>query len=323
MRALRALGGCAVAALLSSCDDAPATSATSSSSTGRAVACGSRSGMRGLTHRSVTVGGKERTFEVYLPEAIPPTAPIAFVSVHHGYLQSGEEMRVLTRYTELADKEGFALVFPDGEAGPNTFGPPWNIGDDVCPSATGITPVGDGDDFGLLDAMKASVAPDQCLDEAHVFVTGFSMGGYFSHHAACLRDDVRSAAPHSGGTAHDLAACTTGHKPMIIFHGDADPLIPAGCDDPGATNTPDGFTPSAAAWAARNGCAATSTVIPIKNGECLLYDGCPPDGQVELCRFKGMEHCWAGGDPNVGSDACPDYERATELTWAFWKKYAW
>jgi poly(3-hydroxybutyrate) depolymerase len=60
-------------------------------------------------------------------------------------------------------------------------------------------------------------------------------------------------------------------------------------------------------------------------GECLLYDGCPADGQVELCRFDGMDHCWAGGDATGagGSNACPSYASATELAWTFFEKYAW
>ena len=31
------------------------------------------------------------------------------------------------------------------------------------------------------------------------------------------------------------------------------------------------------------------------NGQCYVYDGCPADGQVELCTFDAMDHCWAGG----------------------------
>jgi hypothetical protein len=39
-----------------------------------------------------------------------------------------------------------------------------------------------------------------------------------------------------------------------------------------------------------------------------------------------MGHCWAGGDPDAGAGpggACSGYTNATELEWAFFKKYAW
>ena len=61
------------------------------------------------------------------------------------------------------------------------------------------------------------------------------------------------------------------------------------------------------------------------NGQCYLYDGCPADGQVELCTFNGMGHVWAGGPAGNGLVAygAPTYASATQLEWDFWKKYAW
>jgi polyhydroxybutyrate depolymerase len=181
-----------------------------------------------------------------------------------------------------------------------------------------------------MDAMKASVESYQCVDPAHVFVTGFSMGGYFSHHVACYRSDVHGVGPASGATIPSLAPCTTGHMPMIIFHGTADTLIAPGCDDPHGP-AQSGFPASATLWAQKNGCAATYKTMGEmgdggSNGQCYLYDGCPPDGQVELCTFNGMGHCWAGGDPDAGAGpggACSGYANATELEWAFFKRYAW
>lgn len=89
-----------------------------------------------------------------------------------------------------------------------------------------------------MDAIRADVEQDQCIDEEHVFATGFSMGGYFTHHIACERPDFRAAAPHSGGTIADLGTCSTGHVPIIIFHGTDDPLIADNCDDPKAAADP-------------------------------------------------------------------------------------
>ena len=269
-----------------------------------------------------TVSGLARTYNVYLPPNLDPTAPIPLVLVFHGYSMSGAEMAAITGYPALADTEGIAVAFPDGEGGPDSLAAPWNIGPNVCPNSTGITPDAGGDDLGFIDAMEHDIAADQCLDAAHIFVTGFSMGGYFTHHAGCMRPDIRGIAPHSGGT-HDLSACASTHKPVIIFHGLADPVVPSGCDDPAATNTPMGFTPSATEWAAKNGCSMQTTTQMVQGGTCMTYTGCPADGQVELCTFPGMGHCWAGGVPNTGTSSCPPYESATKLEWAFWRKYAW
>ena len=279
-----------------------------------------RTGMRGLTKRAMVVGGLNRTYLVYLPMADSPATPVPLVLVFHGYTMSGQAMYDTTHYAELADSEHIALAFPDGQAGPSSLGAPWNVGNDLCPSTAGAPPSASGDDFAFIDAMKADIAQDQCLDTAHEYVTGFSMGGYFSHHVGCMRPDIRAVAPHSGGT-HPLDQCVTGHKPIIIFHGLADPLIPDGCDDPGASSIPQGITPSAADWASKNGCSQTTHQIAVSNGTCYVFDGCPSDGQVELCTFNGMGHCWAGG--TQFPFGCPNYESATQLEWNFFKQYAW
>ncbi len=313
---------------------APALDATTDTSAppldGGGQACGTRTTMHGLTSRTLMVGGLQRTYLIYLPQSLDPTTPVPFVFVFHGYTMSGQDMHDITQYSLLADQEGFGLAFPDGEGGAGSLANPWNVenaGQTVC--GVGQFASASGDDFAFVDAMKADVLTDQCLDAAHVYATGFSMGGYFTHHMACYRSDIRAAAPHSGGTLADLSSCTTGHVPMIIFHGTSDSVISDGCDDPFAAAV-SGFPPSATLWAARNGCQTTYTTVPETGdaggaGQCYLYDGCPADGQVELCTFNGMDHCWAGGDPNGsgGSSACPTYASATALQWAFFKQYAW
>jgi polyhydroxybutyrate depolymerase len=311
--------------------DARATDAAASDGqTDADVACGSRTGMRGLTHRKVMAAGLERTYLVYLPTTLSATKPVPFVYVFHGYLMSGQDMHDITRYSTLADSEGIALVFPDGEGGPDSLDPPWNVinpGQMVCGGGEFV--IATGNDFAFMDAMKADVSQDQCLDAAHEYSTGFSMGGYFTHHVGCYRSDIRAVAPHSGATIDDLSVCTTGHVPIIIFHGLADPVIDDACDDPNVPEDP-GYPASAKLWAEKNGCANTYTTIPTDgsgggNGQCYLYDGCPSDGQVELCTFTGMVHCWAGGNASGsgGTNACPTYADATALEWAFFKKYAW
>jgi polyhydroxybutyrate depolymerase len=153
-----------------------------------------------------------------------------------------------------------------------------------------------------------------------VFATGISMGGYMAHHVGCERTDFRAVAPHSGG-AHDLSACPSAKTPIIIFHGTGDPTIPDACDDPSAPPI-SGHPASAAAWAAHNGCATTYTSRAVANGTCITYDGCPAGGQVELCTFSSMGHCWAGGSDG-SLYACPGYASATALEWSFFKQYAW
>jgi polyhydroxybutyrate depolymerase len=291
--------------------------------------------MRAQTFRTLMVDGTSRTYYAYLPSSVAATKPAPFIFVMHGATQNGNDMITITGYESVADSEGIAVAFLDGEntnsmSGASTLDP-WNVSDNgaaVCGAGDLANSATAKVDFDFLDAVKTDVAQDQCLDTAHVFATGFSMGGYFTHHIGCDRTDIRAIGPASGGTIASLSGCATGHVPAIIFHGTSDPLISSGCDDPNGT-AQSGFPPTATLWAQKNGCQTTYQTIAENGtggngGQCYLYNGCPSDGQVELCTFTNMEHAWAGATSCPGCIGSGNgYASATQLEWSFFKKYAW
>ncbi|HEY8088784.1 MAG TPA: hypothetical protein VIF09_13085, partial [Polyangiaceae bacterium] len=62
--------------------------------------CAIRTGHRGLTSRTLTVGGLKRTYLIYLPQALDPAKAAPFVFVHHGLTMSGQAMYQITQYTD-------------------------------------------------------------------------------------------------------------------------------------------------------------------------------------------------------------------------------
>jgi polyhydroxybutyrate depolymerase len=253
----------------------------------------------------LTAGGLPRTFVYYAPPSLDADEPAPVVIVAHGWLQSGQAMYDLTQYQGIADREGFVLLYPDGQ--PAAAGP-WNVGEGACPSTLLVLPTASGDDQAFLDAMVDFVEADRCIDRSHVFLTGFSMGGYFTNETGCLRSNVAAIGPHSGGS-HDLSACPVARKPVILFHGLRDGLIPASCGIQARDR-----------WAAHNGCSSQVESVTVSGGHCEYSVGCPEDGQVALCLFDGMDHGWAGGQ---GSYGFPEYESASQLGWTFFRKHAW
>lgn len=285
------------------------------------ASCTGKPGMkRGMSNETVMAGGKLRSFVYYAPEDLDANVAVPLVIVPHGSTMSGKQMLEITRYNELADTEKFIAVFPDGVDGPGSLAP-WNVGAGVC--GAGALVAGAGDDQAFMDALIDFVKADQCIDEDHMFMTGFSMGGYFSHESGCQRSDIRAIGPHSGGT-HELSACPELHKPVIIFHFTSDSLIAYDC----ATDARD-------KWVARNGCSPASPDVRMVNGgTCEYYKACPDDGQVALCSFEEPPggagelptgHAWSGGsqDGENALAAIPSTESATALGWAFFKEFAW
>ena len=164
------------------------------------------------------VDGTSRTYYAYLPSSVAATKPAPFLFVMHGATQNGNDMITITGYESVADSEGIAVAFLDGEntnsmTSASTLDP-WNVSDNgaaVCGAGDLANSATAKVDFDFLDAVKADVAQDQCLDTAHIFATGFSMGGYFTHHIGCDRTDIRAIGPASGSTIASLSACATGH----------------------------------------------------------------------------------------------------------------
>ncbi|HYJ07903.1 MAG TPA: PHB depolymerase family esterase [Polyangiaceae bacterium] len=274
---------------------------------GSSPACTGKPGtLRGKSDQMLTAAGLERTFIYYAPPNLDPNVPAPVVIVAHGWTMSGQQMYDITRYHQLADSEGFVLMYPDGQ--PAAIGP-WNVGQDACPSSFAVLPNATGDDQAFIDAMLDFAEADQCLAHEHVFVTGFSMGGYFANETGCMRRDVAAIAPHSGGS-HDFGGCANERKPVILFHGTADIVIPLTCGNEARDR-----------WVQRNGCGTAVDSVDVLGGHCEYSKDCPEGGQVALCLFDGMGHGWAGGAE--ASFSYPEVEPAAQLAWQFFKEHAW
>lgn len=312
----RSLSLLAVLVCLIGCSDDPAAAA------GDGGPCAAKPGaLRGRSLQTVMVGSQTRSFIRYAPEALDPKTPAPVVIVPHGYMMNADMMYRVTRYADLADRENIVVLFPNGQPASNLFAGPWNVGSPDCVSSLGLLPNARGDDDSFLDAMLDLVEADQCLDRDHIFMAGFSMGGYFSNHIGCTRADIRAVAPHSGGV-HELTMCKSESKPVLIMHFQEDSLIPSRCGLQARDR-----------WLELNKCQAEAPELQqVNGGSCEYYTGCQPDGQVGLCLFATPDtsdsqtfrgHGWSGGSTQAASFAIPETESATELSWSFFKKYAW
>lgn len=281
--------------------------------------------VRGKSRQTVTIDGLERWFNYYAPSGLDPNTPAPLVIVPHGYFMDGDIMEEVTKYADLAEEERFVVAFPSG-AGPTPLDPPWNIGTPApqCLSTLGFLPMTQNDDQAFVDAIISFAREDQCIDPDHIFMTGFSMGAYFTNTTGCNREEIKAIAPHSGGS-HDFANCPVTKKPVLLMHFDDDALIPYEC----ATETRD-------RWLTLNGCASADPEVRMVNGgRCEYFKGCVEGGQVAMCTFKrpamGDElfvgHAWSGGyEPQpvfLSGYAIPETESATRLSWNFFKEFAW
>jgi polyhydroxybutyrate depolymerase len=255
-------------------------------STGSAMSCSGKKGAPGTATRMLM--GRE--YVVHIPAMADPNSAIPLVFVVHGASMSGPLMQTLTGMDAVADVDKFAVAYPSS----NPLSP-WNVGTNAClPGGLISNPQ---DDFTFFKGMRDAIGADQCLDNGKVFVTGFSMGGYFSYHMACQNPEkfARAVGPASGGTY--TGDCPGAPIPMIIMHGSQDTFIDYNVCGKGARDM----------WIKRNKCSDKFETKPSGTGTCDWYQGCDPNGQLAFCSYP-VAHNWGGND-------------ATKEVWKFFKTY--
>jgi polyhydroxybutyrate depolymerase len=174
-----------------------------------------------LRRAMLRAGERERTFAVYVPAALAPRP--ALVLALHASMGDGEQMREGTfyRFDELADRDGFAVAYPDG------FEEHWNDCRRVAPYRANTLDV---DDVGFLRALVARLEQELGVDPDRVFATGLSNGGQMAYRLALEAPDlVAAVAPVAAGLpdAENLDCSPAGRAvAILIVNGTMDPMNP-------------------------------------------------------------------------------------------------
>jgi polyhydroxybutyrate depolymerase len=293
------LGFCSCLHLLGCADDGgtasgqPTTAAATTS-----PGCQSASLSPGVIDATLEFGGKSRQYALYVPANYTGQAS-ALVFSMHGFMSNYTEQQTLAGMSELADREGFLVVYPNG-AGATMLA--WNAGD--CCEYTET----DRDDVGFISALIDEVGESACVDLQRVYATGFSNGGFLSHRLACeLSDRAAAITTVAGVLGIPEQSCNPERAvPVLQFHGSADLVVPypggqpAGWEMTFPDVPPPTFRAAAATrdfWASRNGCTAPAAPgYAMGDVACEAHSGCNGDARVELCTIDGGGHTWPGGD---------------------------
>src|SRR5262245_32527249 len=127
--------------------------------------------------RTLEHNGKSRTYRLCMPASATKGKPIPLVIVLHGAGANGKITEALTGFTPVADRNGFAVVYPDGLNGL------WRFWETARAQATPKD--GQADDIGFIDAIITQLKREGIADGQRVYVTGISNGAYMAHRLAC------------------------------------------------------------------------------------------------------------------------------------------
>ncbi|CAG2366096.1 extracellular catalytic domain type 1 short-chain-length polyhydroxyalkanoate depolymerase [Burkholderia sola] len=269
-------------------------------------------------------------YALYLPAAPAATAGMPAVVMLHGCKQTAESFAAGTRICRLAERSGFAVLFPE-QAKTAHAHRCWHWHDDATPSEAAAV-------ASLVDA----IVQRHGFDRDRIYVAGLSAGAGLAA-ALALRYPDRFAAVglHSGPAIappsstmaamslmrrglrddpiHALDACADvaayPGMPALVIHGRLDTVV-----------TDRNATQLGIAFARLNRLVDEHGAIRVGEQRSYAHDDADyvdylKGGRlvVRVCIVRGLPHAWSGGDPGepFHSATGPD---ATAMLWHFFRR---
>ena len=284
--------------------------------------------------QSIVHDNLKRTYFVHLPKNYNPknTYPLV-IGLHGGggkakWFNSGTNYR----FNELADLEGFIIIYPQG------IGKSWN--DNKNREAKGKAREENIDDVGFISKLIDELEKQYSIDSTAIFACGISNGGLMSATlAAKLPKQIKAigmvASNFSEVYIKDLEKNPVQPFPIILIQGTSDPIFPykegnihifrqtrgkvIGAEKTIAYmcqlngNNVEGVTSDLPNNDTNDNCTATKTFYPNKQH---------PELKVELIKVIGGGHTWPGGTQYLPKRmvgiASQDFNACDEL-WQFFK----
>jgi polyhydroxybutyrate depolymerase len=278
-------------------------------------------------------GGFRRSYRVHVPTRYTPDRAWPLVVVIHGAFSTAREIEKHSRFSELADREGFIALYPNGMG---LFGllQHWNAGHCCGKAARDHV-----DDVAFVTAAVEDVRNDLHVDPGRIYAVGFSNGGMLVHRLAAEHPELWAAvAPMAGSVGgRPDPEHPEWHVPdpavpvsVLLVHGRKDEQVPyrGGPVDgkPGAREYLSAEE-SARFWARSNGCENSPDTREELQGTVTVYTwkNCRNRTEVQLYALKEWGHVWPGplftaralepGNPFLDFDAA-------ETAWEFFRKHA-
>jgi poly(hydroxyalkanoate) depolymerase family esterase len=278
----------------------------------------------------------ERAYRLYVPSHAAADKPLPLVVMIHGCKQSAEDFERGTRMNAIADRAGFAVLYPDQATFAN-IQRCWNWFE---PN----TAAGHGECAIILEMIRAA-KKQVSLDRARIYVAGLSSGGALAGLLAFHHPDVFAAvAVHSGlppmmppSAAAAIAAMEKGVRvdvealsesywnthevpppPLIIVHGNEDDRV-----------TQKNATTFMDLWEKLFSNAPLASPLSREAREFESTDSARAYSQIDIqretrivirsMRVHGLAHAWSGGDATLAHND-PKGPDATAAIWKFFER---
>jgi len=246
----------------------------------------------------------QRVYYIKTPLQATANESLPLLISMHGFGGNALSHINYTNFKNIADREGFYLIYPQGSKLPSILGGSthWNVGGWTSKSTT--------DDLGFLNKVLELASNSHNYDKERVYATGMSNGGYMSYSLACnLSDKIAAIASVTGSMTNDVYNDCEPSRPIPVLqiHGLRDAVVPY-LGNEGSKKIEDVIE----FWAQNNSCDLEPLrAVADYEDFAVYYDyyqNCLNNADVELILSSKMGHTWPWAD-NEGFSASEDIWR--------------
>ncbi len=263
--------------------------------------------------------GFKRYFLIHLPRNFKIDQKKALVFVLHGGGGTPEAIADLTGFSNLADMEGFIVVYP---AAVNRR---WNDGRRVRDFKSHRDEV---DDVGFFVRLIDTITKRFSIDSSRIYAVGMSNGGMMCQRLGLeLSDRLAAIASVAASLPENLVLNFTPKAPIsvLMINGTGDQFVPYEGGWVGLLERRGrvvGVERTIGLWASFNGCSM-QPIITVRSVEGdtvyqFVYSGGRDNSEVVLYKIIGTGHIWPGGKkrpPRFGKHST--VIDATKVIWDF------
>lgn len=283
---------------------------------------------------SIVSGHIERTFIVHAPrrEGVSGAHARPLVLAFHGGYASAFHMQKLTRLNELAERDDFIAVYPEGVSRH------WNDGrgEEKHGEVTREHRFSKADDVQFVRDLISYLQQEYRIDQKRIYAAGISNGGMFSYRlAAQMADTFAAVASVAGCMGAMVAAEFAPSHPVSVLHihGTEDKYVPYEGGPllegrlPGRVLS---VEESIDLFVKANGCrmepkqqrlpASADDLCPV---DVLQYEDGKAGTEVQLYRIERGGHTWPNMTLNTNlilGNVCRDFD-GTRHIWEFFRSH--
>ncbi|MEH1824089.1 MAG: PHB depolymerase family esterase [Nostoc sp.] len=259
--------------------------------------------------------GKLRTYYFYTPKSYNPDRPMPLVLVFHGDDGSGRSISNVTHFNELAEQQGFIVVYPDG------IDQKWSLRGNAQ---------GKVDDVLFVSALIDRLQQEINIDSHKVYATGFSRGGILTQALACkLPDKIAGFASVAGSLPVRLKPnCQPKSSvSMLMINGTNDRDVLYEGDDHTQRGALVSISDMVDFWRSHDQCSSSKASPNFSEDKVktALYTGCNGNSEVWQLAVVNGGHFWPGGsstDENLNKFNAKLGLNASETIWNFFERHS-